>query len=173
MSSVDSRPPDSWVIGSAPGCDLRVSELTVSARHCRLSRTGAGFTIEDLGSTNGTYVNGNRLKPGEPVRIAHKARVFLGGRVEMPWPVPGIPTPDGSPPRALTTLSPGPGRGAPLAPGLGFSPRSGPITIGRSPESSVKIDLPIVSWNHAVITEENGQYSLKTAIRGMEQPSES
>jgi hypothetical protein len=35
------------------------------------------------------------------------------------------------------------------------------ITIGRDPKSDVQIDLPIVSWNHAVITEENGKYILE------------
>jgi ABC-type multidrug transport system ATPase subunit/pSer/pThr/pTyr-binding forkhead associated (FHA) protein/ABC-type multidrug transport system permease subunit len=169
MASNDTRPQDSWVIGSAPACDLRVPEPTVSARHCRVVRKGAGYTLEDLGSTNGTFVNGNRLKPGEPVRIAYRTRVLLAGRVEMPWPAADTESHDDSSMRAQTTLSPGPGLGHGVAAGLGSAlgsslgsgSRPVQITIGRSPESTVKIDLPIVSWNHAVITQENGQYILE------------
>ena len=40
-------------------------------------------------------------------------------------------------------------------------PAAAQITIGRSPDSDIQIDLPIVSWNHAVITEENGKYILE------------
>jgi ABC-type multidrug transport system ATPase subunit/ABC-type multidrug transport system permease subunit len=149
MCPNDSRTQDSWVIGSGPASDLRVAEPTVSGRHCRLSRKGAGFTVEDLGSTNGTFVNGKRLTPGEPVWIPYETRVSLSGRVDMPWPAAAKESSDGGAMRAHTTLSPGP------------SARAAQITIGRSPESSVKIDLPIVSWNHAVITIENGQYILE------------
>lgn len=36
-----------------------------------------------------------------------------------------------------------------------------PITIGRDPESDIPVDLPTVSWNHAIITMENGKYILE------------
>ena len=161
MSPNDARPQDSWVIGSAPACDLQVTDSTISARHCRLIRIGAGFTVEDLGSTNGTFVNGNRLKPKEPVRVLYKTPVSLAGRVEMPWPPAVSEFANDSPVREQTTISPGPGRASGLGSAPGFASRPRTITIGRSPESSVRIDLPIVSWNHAVITEENGHYILE------------
>ena len=51
--------PSGMVIGRAEGqCELIVSHATVSRRHARLSLAGEGLQIEDLGSTNGTWVNG-------------------------------------------------------------------------------------------------------------------
>ncbi len=150
MSQNDSRPLDSWVIGSREECDIRVPEPTVSGRHCRLTHQGNGFTLEDLGSTNGTFVNGVKVMPGDPVWVPHGANVTLGSRVQMPWPV----AQSGQPGRPVTVVS-----GPP--PGPGGSRGSRVITIGRSPESDVQIDLPIIGWNHAVITEEHGQYIIE------------
>ena len=153
MAHQDLKPQDSWVIGSAPACDIQVQEVTVSSRHCRLTRKGAGFVVEDLGSTNGTFVDGVRLTPGEPVAIPYRGKVVLGNWVEMPWTTsrarPVVPVADS--PR----LSPAP---SPLPRPLG---RRDEITIGRSPSSKVCIDLPIVSWNHAVIHPENGKFILE------------
>ncbi len=41
--------------------DVVVSDAEVSRQHSRLTRTPAGYVLEDLGSTNGTFVNGERL----------------------------------------------------------------------------------------------------------------
>jgi len=150
MSQNDSRPQDSWVIGSREDCDLRVPEPTVSGHHCRLTHQGNGFTLEDLGSTNGTFVNGAKVAPGAQVWVPHGANVTLGSRVPMPWPV----AMNGLPDRQATVVSPPP-------PMPGGRPGARTITIGRSPESDVQIDLPIVGWNHAVVTEENGQYFIE------------
>jgi len=144
MSEDKLKPNAAWIIGRAQDCDLVVPEAPVSSHHCRLTHKADGFTLEDLGSTNGTYVNGVRIAPNEPVPVPHGARVTMGGQVPMPWPVASAGPAEASSSR--TTATPG-------------SPRQ--ITIGRSPDSDVQIDLPIVSWNHAVITEENGQYFLE------------
>jgi ABC-type multidrug transport system ATPase subunit len=141
MSKDEYRPKAAWLIGRGPDCDLVVTEAAVSTRHCRLTHQADGFVLEDLGSKNGTFVNGSRIAPGEQVHVAHGARVTLGGQTPMPWPVASAA---GSLPRPQASLG-----------------HARQITIGRSPESDVQIDLPIVSWNHAVITEENGKYILE------------
>jgi pSer/pThr/pTyr-binding forkhead associated (FHA) protein len=143
MSEDELKPKAAWVIGRAQDCDLVVSEAPVSAHHCQLTHLADGFTLEDLGSTNGTFVSGTRITPHEPVHVPHGARVTLGGQVLMPWPV--------APTGPASTNAPRP----PVTTGSGRQ-----ITIGRSPDSVVQIDLPIVSWNHAVINEENGQFIL-------------
>jgi hypothetical protein len=49
------------VIGRLADCKVIVSDGNVSRRHAQVQRSGSGFVISDLGSTNGTYVNGERL----------------------------------------------------------------------------------------------------------------
>jgi ABC-type multidrug transport system ATPase subunit/ABC-type multidrug transport system permease subunit len=143
MPEDELKPKAAWVIGRAQDCDLVVPEAQVSSHHCRLTHLADGFTLEDLGSTNGTFVNGARIVPHEPVHVPHGARVTMGNQVPMPWPV--APAGSTAASSSRPTITPGSGR---------------QITIGRSPDSVVQIDLPIVSWNHAVITEENGQFIL-------------
>lgn len=50
------------VIGRDPGCDISLAgDYKASRTHARLVREGAAFVIEDTGSTNGTFVNGQRV----------------------------------------------------------------------------------------------------------------
>jgi predicted component of type VI protein secretion system len=55
-------------VGREKGCGLRIPSGTVSRRHCRLHFQDGYLTVEDLGSANGTYVNGHRVAGKEVVR---------------------------------------------------------------------------------------------------------
>lgn len=69
------EPGDSVVLGrDSAQCQFVVRDISVSRRHCRLSVIGDRAQVEDLGSTNGTLVNGQRieteqLSPGDVVEI--------------------------------------------------------------------------------------------------------
>jgi pSer/pThr/pTyr-binding forkhead associated (FHA) protein len=65
---------DVTVIGRARPCNVRIAFSKVSRRHCQLIRNGDELTIEDLGSSNGTYHNGKKvdravLSPGDRIAI--------------------------------------------------------------------------------------------------------
>jgi predicted component of type VI protein secretion system len=95
-----------WLIDSALSSGIVVSEPSVSGRHCLLARTTQGYTIEDLRSTNGTFVAGVRIDGATPIQPGD--RVTLGPSVPMPWTDEGVQFPhprgsSGSEPRPTTT----------------------------------------------------------------------
>ena len=67
------------VVGRAMGqSDLVVAHATVSRRHARLSLVGDTLRIEDLGSTNGTSVDGKPVRPGFPMAAEPGSTIRLG-----------------------------------------------------------------------------------------------
>ena len=74
----------SWVIGNSPDCDVVVESQLASARHCQLTQTPEGFLLSDLGSTNGTYINGVRI--AGPTLLTKVDSITLGRTVPFPWP---------------------------------------------------------------------------------------
>ena len=50
------------IVGRHRSCDLIFTDDTISGRHCQISESPDGYVIEDLGSSNGTYVNGKRIE---------------------------------------------------------------------------------------------------------------
>ncbi len=76
-------------IGRDAQNDIVVPEADVSRRHARLSRHGNAYVLEDLGSTNGTFVNGKRLvapytlHPGDEVQFGPNV-VFVYEQVSDP-----------------------------------------------------------------------------------------
>jgi len=53
---------ESVVIGKLPENDIELKDNTVSRQHCRLLRSGKGYKLSDMNSTNGCYVNGKRVQ---------------------------------------------------------------------------------------------------------------
>jgi pSer/pThr/pTyr-binding forkhead associated (FHA) protein len=64
----------SVTVGRAPVCDIVIQEHTLSRCHVRLLPTAEGMLVQDLGSTNGTYINGQRIsqwiaRAGDELRL--------------------------------------------------------------------------------------------------------
>lgn len=67
---------DEVTLGRLPECEIQLQSNMVSRRHARVIRDGQEFVLEDLGSGNGTYVNGKRIEGS--IRLKHDDRVKLG-----------------------------------------------------------------------------------------------
>ena len=67
-------PSSTTVIGRRHDCDLCVSLISVSRRHCQISYGKGVLKIRDLGSRNGTYLNGKRI---------HEATIRAGDSIEV------------------------------------------------------------------------------------------
>src|SRR5918912_4362271 len=71
-------------IGRHPDSDIFLDDITVSRRHAEIRRDGPGFSINDVGSLNGTYVNRERveeaaLHSGDEIQVGKFKLVFLAG----------------------------------------------------------------------------------------------
>ena len=75
---------DLTVVGRGEECDLTIDHVGLSQRHCVLVRTDGLIVVRDLISTNGTKVNGQRIRwaallPNDLLSLGgYKARLYLG-----------------------------------------------------------------------------------------------
>ncbi|MEV0846580.1 FHA domain-containing protein [Streptomyces sp. NPDC049954] len=123
-------PSRSYTVGRDPQADVALDDARVSWRHATVGWDGRGWVIEDHGSTNGTFVQGQRVQrtelgPGAAVRLGNAAdgpRLGLrGGAPEQSAPA-ARPFPAQAPPEESTGHRPA---GAP--PGAAAAAHSGPV----------------------------------------------
>jgi pSer/pThr/pTyr-binding forkhead associated (FHA) protein len=74
---------DTTTVGRHPDSDIFLDDVTVSRRHAEVSNTDEGVRVRDLGSLNGSYVNGERveermLSTGDEVQIGRFKLLFVG-----------------------------------------------------------------------------------------------
>ncbi len=74
---------DVLLIGRSEACDLILPERQVSRQHARIQRKADGYYIEDLGSKNGTYLNGQAIPPFTPQRLKDGDEIALALCVRM------------------------------------------------------------------------------------------
>lgn len=81
----------SLTIGRGEECDIVMPDRQVSRMHVRVSREDDGFYVQDLGSKNGTYVNGMpvrdrvKLQDGDEIQVALSVRLlFVGADATLP-----------------------------------------------------------------------------------------
>ena len=72
---------DETVIGKDPSVDFCIPDAAISRRHCVIARKQDGYVVRDLGSTNGTFVDGTRigeawLKPGSRIQAGNTVILF-------------------------------------------------------------------------------------------------
>lgn len=153
----------SWLVGASSECDVVIDAATVSGRHCRLTYTSDGFLLEDLESTNGTYVNGQRIV--RPRRVTPSDDITLGRTIRLPWAsVLSVAEPQGS---AETPVDGGtegvehrPHGNSSIRGGTSAR-RSGAVRIGRSGDNEVVLDHEGVSDHHAQLIVREGVLTLE------------
>lgn len=123
---------DQLIIGRDTASSIAINDAEVSRKHARLTFQGGKYVIEDLGSTNGTFVNGQRLASavvlksgdvvslGEQIVLMYEALVVDSGATVMsarksaPRPAPApVPAPA---PQQYYAPPPPPANVAPLTP---------------------------------------------------------
>jgi ABC-type multidrug transport system ATPase subunit/pSer/pThr/pTyr-binding forkhead associated (FHA) protein len=126
------------ILGSAPVSGvIAIQHHAVAVQHARLEQQGADITITDLGSINGTTVNGQPLKPNTPHRLADGAVIRIA---DAQGNSVGIQFRGGA--------------AAPIASvqlGKLQLDARGVATLGRDPGNDVKLDHPSVSRFHAEV----------------------
>ena len=69
--------------GRQTGFEIILDDTSVSRKHAEVRDTDEGWQVFDLGSTNGTYVNGSRLASGSGHKLLRPADIIRFGKVEM------------------------------------------------------------------------------------------
>jgi hypothetical protein len=80
---------DMTSVGRHPDADIFLDDVTVSRHHAELVHTPDGIVVKDLGSLNGTYVEGERVEErllvsGEELQIGRFKLLFVGADGEAP-----------------------------------------------------------------------------------------
>jgi len=83
--TVDSNREGRVLVGQSPACGVKLADTTVSRRHAALELAGGALRVADLGSTNGTWVNGLRvydvvLQGGETMQVGNTVLSVVAGQ---------------------------------------------------------------------------------------------
>lgn len=152
--------PNQFSIGRSTDNDWVISHPQVSKYHARLHKTLRGLLLEDLGSTNGTYLQSQRLKPHQPVPVQIGDAIRLANEVILDWKNPllvqwiNLPIEENvSSPKPTQTRSQ-----------YVFNVLQGGkthYTIGRDPSNDFVIAHPRVSRKHAELLKSGQQWLLR------------
>ena len=137
--------------------DIMLVDARVSRRHAQIESGDSGMTLEDLGSTNGTKIDGQTLNPGEKKALNGGETISFGG-LEVRLSLPGAPGANAtavvSSNKTAAIASPPKVETAPavlFGEGQEFPLRVGLNTFGRKTGNDVVIADPYVSGKHGVV----------------------
>ncbi|MBJ7346277.1 MAG: FHA domain-containing protein [Gemmataceae bacterium] len=132
------------ILGRHPDCDIILTADGVSGRHCKITKTPQGWVLEDLGSSNGTFVN--NLKITKPTLVSTSDAITLGLVCPFPWA------------NLAEWKSPLPPPIPPKVP----APRSEVVkVIGRHPECDIVLTVDGVSGKHCMVTQQGNIWLLE------------
>ncbi len=147
--------PGETVIGREG--DVQLADGRASRRHAKITSDGGVLTLEDLGSTNGTKVNGTALAAGERKTLVGGDTVSFGGielKLSLPGEKGGNTTQVFASNKTAAISAPPQKETSPatlIGEGKEFSLRVGMNSFGRKSENDVQIADPYVSGKHGII----------------------
>jgi len=138
-------------IGSAPDNDIKIENSYVSGHHAQLVKNLQGIFIEDLKSTNHTYVSGvqisfSQIRPGEDVYISAKCKLDWRNPILQNWIDTPIDSPSDIHQQSGQSLTRNRFNINELDKDI--------ITIGRAATSDIVLSHPRISREHAVLRKE-------------------
>jgi serine phosphatase RsbU (regulator of sigma subunit) len=139
-----------YIIGRRSDCQIFVPDMRVSRQHARLWQDGEDWQIEDLGSNNGTFVNG--VKVQSATRVRHEDEILIANnriRVEGRDPTPDPKYPEGN---AVTIVDIG-----------------GASSLIRSREDSSSGRIPIVSSGMMSVADQRAVRLLERKLDALTQ----
>ena len=137
--------------------DVMIVDGKVSRRHAQITSDNGVLVVEDLGSTNGTKVDGNKLDPGDKVTLSGGETVSFGGiemRLSMPGAKGGNTTQIISSNKTAAISAPPKVEVPPaklVGEGKEFPLHKGSNTFGRKADNDIQIADPYVSGKHGLI----------------------
>jgi pSer/pThr/pTyr-binding forkhead associated (FHA) protein len=137
--------------------DVLIADGKASRRHAQITNENGTLTLEDLGSTNGTKVDGTRLAPGERRTLAGGEKVSFGGvemQVSLPGQVSGNATQVFASNKTAAIASAPKKEVSPatlVGEGKEFPLRAGVNGFGRKADNDIQIADPYVSGRHGTI----------------------
>lgn len=138
----------SQLVGSAPGADVELRDLSVAREHARVRRHGDEVFVTDLGSGRGTLVGGAPVPPGTEIRLPEGGWLKVGG-VDLSLERGAVLAAAVLRPRARLRVDAGPGSGS----SLGITDGA---LIGSGPEASFV--LPGLAPAHVEVVLGQGGY---------------
>ncbi len=78
QDTIQIKPP--CILGRSKG-EVQIKDSKLSSQHCEFSVSGIRFFIKDLKSTNGTFVNRNKVNPGEEIEIQLNDQIQIGTHI--------------------------------------------------------------------------------------------
>lgn len=137
--------------------DVMLIDGMISRKHAQITSDNGNLVVEDLGSTNGTKVNGTKVNPGDKVPLNGGDTVSFGG-VELKLAMPGAK--GGNTTQVFTSNKTAAIAAAPkvevppaklIGEGKEFALHKGSNTFGRKSDNDVSITDPYVSGRHGII----------------------
>ncbi len=143
-------------LGQSPECQIPLRDATLSAFHAQIVRHAEGLYIRDLGSSSGTWINGQCLTGPHSLRDGDRIRL---GQLELLFRSSALPR---LAPEAQRQSVAGPRLEVRSGGALGLSFALGPnaVLLGSAPECAIRLPDPSINPRHAELRPAGAGYTL-------------